>query len=242
MKNVIVSTCGTSLFTANATTEIRKLMTNHANAKLASDIPAKDFETIKNHVSGCLEELVSLTCIDTLCRCSAEINGLASFYGRSLTGQDHHILMATDTWLGEQSAQAIASVLQRYGQSTEIKRVSDLRTDNLPAYRGALSEIVQWAYTCLPEYRRNGYGIIFNLTGGFKAVQGFMQTLGMLHADECVYVFERSDPASSCNLGMDLIGPSRGSIPRECAKLTLKSMTWLNTWKPNKTNYRWTSR
>lgn len=192
MMNLIVSTCGTSIFTADASPETRKLLTNHANAKLVSDIPPKALETIQNHVNLCLAELKTLTRIDTLCQRSAEINGLASFYGGSLTGKDHHIFMATDTWLGDQAAQAIAGVLQQHGHSTEVKRVQDLRTDNLPAYRGALSELVQWAYTTLPEYRRNGYGVVFNLTGGFKAVQGFMQTLGMLHADECIYVYERS--------------------------------------------------
>lgn len=190
--NLIVSTCGTSIFTADASPETRKLLTDHANAKSASDIAPQALQIIQSHVNLCLAELATLTCITTLCKRSAEINGLASFYGGQLSGKDHHILMATDTWLGEQAAQAIAGVLQGHGQSTEVKRVQDLRTDNLPAYRGALSELVQWAYTTLPEYRRNGYGVVFNLTGGFKAVQGFMQTLGMLHADECIYVYERS--------------------------------------------------
>ncbi|MBH2042541.1 MAG: putative CRISPR-associated protein [Comamonadaceae bacterium] len=192
MMNLIVSTCGTSIFTADASPETRKLLTDHANAKSPSDIAPQALQAIQSHVKRCLAELATLTSISTLCQHSAEINGLASFYGGQLSGKDHHIFMATDTWLGEQAALAIAGVLQRHGQSTEVKRVQDLRTDDLPAYRCALSELVQWAYTTLPEYRRNGYGVVFNLTGGFKAVQGFMQTLGMLHADECVYVYERS--------------------------------------------------
>jgi hypothetical protein len=38
-----------------------------------------------------------------------------------------------------------------------------------------------------------GYRVVFNLTGGFKSVQGFMQALGMIYADESVYVFERTE-------------------------------------------------
>ncbi len=192
MMNLIVSTCGTSIFTADASPEIRKLLTNHANAKLAIDIPKKALENIQHHVDLCLGELKMLTSIDALRKRSAEINGLASFYSDTLNGKDHHIFIATETWLGEQAAQAIAGVLQRHGHSIEVKCVQDLRTDNLSAYRGALSELVQWAHTTLPVYKRDGYKIVFNLTGGFKAVQGFMQTLGMLHADECIYVYERS--------------------------------------------------
>ena len=190
--NLIVSTCGTSIFTAQSSPEIRKLLTDHANAKLASDIPQPALGAIQQHLDACLTELKTLKQIETLRQRSAEINGLASFYGGQLTGKDHHIFVATDTWLGDQAAQAIAAVLQGYGQSTEVKRVQDLRTDDLPAYRGALSELVHWAYDTLPDYKRKGYHLVFNLTGGFKAVQGFMQTLGMLHADECVYVYERS--------------------------------------------------
>jgi len=39
-------------------------------------------------------------------------------------------------------------------------------------------------------YKRNGYRVIFNLTGGFKSVQGFLQSIASLYADEAVYVFE----------------------------------------------------
>jgi hypothetical protein len=32
--------------------------------------------------------------------------------------------------------------------------------------------------------------VVFSLTGGFKSLQGYMTTLGMLYADEIVYIFE----------------------------------------------------
>lgn len=35
-----------------------------------------------------------------------------------------------------------------------------------------------------------GSHIVFNLTGGFKSVQGFLQTLATLYADESIYIFE----------------------------------------------------
>jgi hypothetical protein len=42
----------------------------------------------------------------------------------------------------------------------------------------------------LPGYRSRGYKVVFNLTGGFKSVQGVMSILGMMYADEVVYIFE----------------------------------------------------
>ena len=40
--------------------------------------------------------------------------------------------------------------------------------------------------------RDSGYEVIFNLVGGFKSLQGYMQTFGTFYADETVYIFERS--------------------------------------------------
>lgn len=193
MPNLIVSTCGTSIFTNGLSSqELRKLLTNHANTVDQNAIEPAIIE----HAQQVATKLVGTSKVQDLVRDSAELAGLAAFYGGTLqasNGQDHHILLSTDTWLGERSAQIIASVLQQHGHSTEVKRGQDLRTDSLSAYRAALSSLVDWAYTDLPVYKSRGYRVIFNLTGGFKAVQGFMQTLGALHADESVYVFERSN-------------------------------------------------
>lgn len=192
MKKLIISTCGTSIFTAESSSEERKLLTDYANAGKESDIAPAHLPILQARITFCQNELAAQKNIDELAKISAELNGLRGCYGGTISGNDHHILLATDTWLGEQSAKAIEAVLRHHGQSTEIKRQTDLRTDDLSAYRMALSELVKWAYDVLPNYRSQGYRIIFNLTGGFKAVQGFMQTLGMLHADECVYVYEGS--------------------------------------------------
>jgi putative CRISPR-associated protein (TIGR02619 family) len=190
MPHLIVSTCGTSLLTADATSEVRKLLTDHANARDPSNVPA----AVRNHVTARLATFAQAGDLASLRAQSAELAGLIAFYGgKTLQGKDHHVLVATDTFMGEQGAQAIKAVLERHGHSAEVKRCSDLRTDDLGAYRAALSSLVAWAYDTIPGYKSSGYRVVFNLTGGFKAVQGFMQTLGALLADECVYVFERSD-------------------------------------------------
>lgn len=192
MPNLIVSTCGTSIFSGSADQNLRKVLVDCANAKAVSDIPPAVLPELQAHLQHRSSELVQATNIHILAERSAELSCLGALYGNTLRGNDHHILLATDTWLGEQAAQTLAGVLQQHGHSTEVKRCSDLRTDDLGAYRAALSELVRWAYQDLQGYREGGYRIIFNLTGGFKAVQGFMQTLGAMLADECVYSFERS--------------------------------------------------
>lgn len=192
MPNLIVSTCGTSIFSGNADADIRTVLVQFANAKTVADISPDVLPRLQAHIQQRSAELMQVTSLHTLTERSAELACLVAFYGNALRGKDHHILLATDTWLSEQAAQTLACILQHYGHSTEVKRCTDLRTDDLGAYRAALSELVRWAYQDLKGYRAGGHRIIFNLTGGFKAVQGFMQTLGALLADECVYSFERS--------------------------------------------------
>lgn len=56
----------------------------------------------------------------------------------------------------------------------------------------ALSELTKELYPTLESYRAQGYRRIFQLTGGFKSLNGYLQALGMLWSDECVYLFESS--------------------------------------------------
>lgn len=72
----------------------------------------------------------------------------------------------------------------------QVERRIDLQTRDLDAFRIAMSELVEWCETNIPLYRQRKYRIIFNLTGGFKSVNGFLQALAMIYADEAIYVFE----------------------------------------------------
>lgn len=193
MTNLIISTCGTSIFSGDAPADIRKLLIDHANARVENEIEAGALLHIQQHVQQRKQELLVTTDFHDFSARSAEIAALVAYYGGQFSSRDHHILLTTDTWLCEQSAHIIEVFLQAKEQSTEIKRLTDLRTDDLGAYRLALSSLVDWLYQIIPDYKKANYRIVFNLTGGFKAVQGFMQTLGSLLADECVYVFERSE-------------------------------------------------
>src|SRR5690606_11016055 len=40
------------------------------------------------------------------------------------------------------------------------------------------------------QYRARGWSVVFNLSGGFKSLKGYPQTLGMISADRCVFLFE----------------------------------------------------
>ncbi|MDF5733245.1 MAG: CRISPR-associated protein, partial [Rhizonema sp. PD38] len=96
------------------------------------------------------------------------------------------------------------------------------------------------------------YDIIFNLVGGFKALQGYFNTIGMFYADEIIYVFEGSNgvvkiPRLPINVDIDRVAPYKvqlammevGAIPTfwEKAKevpiewvLSLNKEMTLSTW------------
>lgn len=181
---LIVSTCGTSLLT-NLADNDRGLVTRHANARRLEDIPEEDRRRLQALVNAARQRMLEAD-IEERARLSAEYNGLACYYGGQFAVGDQHWLIATDTWLGQQTASILEEVL---GQAAQIKRISDLRTEDLQAFRLAMAALVR---LCAEGIKPQGLHVVFNLTGGFKSVQGFMQTLGMLYADETVYVFEGS--------------------------------------------------
>lgn len=125
---------------------------------------------------------------------SAELNALIKFYDGQYplsVVRDYHLLLCTDTWLGEAAAHLVATWLRQHGcNNVEVRRQKDLQTAQINAFQLALSDLIQWCEETLPVYRAAQYHIVFNLTGGFKSVQGFLQTLAMFYADEVVYIFE----------------------------------------------------
>ena len=191
---LIVSTCGTSLLTNNVAPDLRNLLTDFANQSRAEGVPVEPRQRIQQHLDRRREEFARETDLKRLMELSAELNGIVRFYeGNPGVARDQHVLLATDTWLGESTARIVANVLERYGHRFEIKRVRDLRTDDPDSFRWAMSDLVAWCAETLKGYRDVGYRVVFNLTGGFKSVQGFMQALGMVYADESIYVFERTE-------------------------------------------------
>lgn len=122
---------------------------------------------------------------------SAELNALVQLYNNQLfPKQDVHILLCTDTWLGEEAARIVERYLRRQGcQQVALHRQKDLQTAELSGFQLALADLVRWLDENLSGYRQH-YRIIFNLTGGFKSVQGFLQSLVPFYADEVIYIFE----------------------------------------------------
>ena len=195
LTNVLISACGTSLWTNDADPDVRTLLGKHSNFQ-ESEIPNDGREAINQWLETRAAKLCGASDKEAA-RLSAEINGLLGWYAaanRSLDSQDIHYLVASDTYLGKRAAAEVANWLEaKTGRSPELLSATGLNTAELMNFRSALSDLVKELYCRgLSDWRSNGQHVAFNLTGGFKSVNGFMQTLGMLFADECFYLFEGS--------------------------------------------------
>ena len=195
MPNLIVSTCGTSLLTNGADGDMRRLLIAHANAK-EQDIDDADRCEIDSWVAE-RRELLREATADTAARLSAELNGLLAYQNAVVAIPDappnRYYLVVTDTYLGKAASECIDDWLHsRFGQRAVTITAGGLNTSDVADFRAALAEIAKRLDEELSEWRERQYRVVFNLTGGFKSVNGFMQAVGMLFADECFYLFEGS--------------------------------------------------
>lgn len=162
MPTLIVSTCGTSLLT-NLADERRDLVIRHANAGAADQVPMPD----RTALEGLIQQMhQKLAAADNAAheRLSAELNGVLRYYGGKLDGRrDTHWLIATDTWLGNATAEAIGQVLAMAGHTVEVKRIPDLRTNSLTEFRSAMAELARLCAQEVRAMREGGWRVVFNV-------------------------------------------------------------------------------
>lgn len=236
MQQITVSTCGTSIFTHGESREDVNFLRENANKK-QSEYTADELKKIDELISAKFDALTSAS-IKEVQAISAELNGFISFYGNGANldeaRQNIHYLIHSDTYQGLKAAELIQSWGSHNGIKMQPVKIDDLNTASVEEFRLGVNNLVEWCAWTLPGYRSQGYSVIFNLVGGFKSLQGYMQTLGMFYADETVYIFEtggellripRMPVDFSANAKQAVIENSlafrrmqNGSIPRtECA-------------------------
>ncbi|MBE3576200.1 MAG: hypothetical protein IMX00_00640 [Limnochordales bacterium] len=195
---LVVSSCGTSLLLNNvyqsrcgSGDELRRLLQRHANSK-ETEIPAEDKARIDCRINECRTALLQAGPVEAR-QLSAELNGLLGLY-KDLRPrrQDLLFFLSTDTYLGEAVSRIIAEWLRQFEISPQLIAIENLATNSVETFRWGVQELTSWCQKTLPGYRKD-YHIVFNVTGGFKGVQGILTTLGHVYADEIVYIFEGSD-------------------------------------------------
>jgi len=194
MPFLTVSTVGTSLLTNALRRDDPDRMgevLDHANAG-KDEIPDAIWKTARSTVDKTVTELQDADEASAR-KASAELNGLLSFYeGRSSNPRDQHWLIATDTALGQKTAAAVEDILKdRDVDTVQTYTPRGLSTESTDALREGVKEFLDWCEQTLPGYQECGYEIVFNLTGGFKSLQGILNTVGTFYANRMIYIFEK---------------------------------------------------
>ena len=192
---IFVSPVGTSVLTNVMEPAHRRAVFANANAR-ETDVPPADRDLLRLAVRAARNRL-GVADEETAQRMSAELNGLLSWLREAPrdrpSERDEFLLIATDTWLGAEAAKLVAEWLGRTGRRTRVLHIPGLSTASVTEFRSALADLVRMLYEELPAWRTSGYQVVFNLTGGFKGIQGFLQTVATFLADESVYIFQSGE-------------------------------------------------
>ena len=183
----MVSTCGTSLLTNKAQPELNTLVRKYANARVADEVDAHARAQLEAWITTQREQLLAAD-EATARQMSAELSAMLGYVRPR--ERDLHFLLTSDTWLGAVTGELTAAYLERaFGVHAQVEQVRDLQTASQDGFAIAMAGLVAFCDEQLGALKPS-YHVVFNPTGGFKAVSGVMQTLAMLYADETIYIFE----------------------------------------------------
>ncbi len=193
----IISTIGTSTLTNSIDRDTEGdwhgILAGSANLKEENELSDESKDVIAKLVKRAIKKL-NQNGVETHRRASAELNGIYGIYEGTLPQQntDQHYLICTDTFQGQITGNLIKDFLQGKGFKVDIFVPPSLSTKDTNSFTDGIKELIKWLEDNVPWRRDSGYQVIFNLVGGFKSLQGYMQTFGAFYADETVYIFEGS--------------------------------------------------
>jgi putative CRISPR-associated protein (TIGR02619 family) len=128
---------------------------------------------------------------------SAELNGIYGLYNEQIEEgiPDTHLLVTTDTAQGTVAAEIVESFLKSKGLTNiSTHAPSGLSTASSDVFVEGMAKLIPFMQERIKKFpKKHGYTICFNLVGGFKALQGYFNTIGMFYAEEIIYVFEGSN-------------------------------------------------
>ena len=183
--NFILTSIGLSILTNYIRNKTDLNIYKYSNLKQLDD-------KIKSEIDRFIVEIkerIKVANNEELKRMSAELNALITF--NKFDKNDNHFLLHTDTYIGIKCAEIIKEFLEQKGLVVNLYTANDLNTNSLEEFQIALGDLAKGLSEILQGYK--SYKIIFNLTGGFKGINSFLQTMASLYADESIYIFETGD-------------------------------------------------
>lgn len=202
MPRLVISTVGTSILTNRLKLVyeedwLKRLQdtANHSEAEIPGDV-AEIIQELTQRAKDKLyhdsEGNVINSDSDEVKQASAELNGIYGLYDDQLKNGklDAHVLVTTDTAQGQEAANILKNFLKCKVNSVEVYTPDKLSTESTHKFNQGIDNLIEWLKIQVKNYKQQEYDIYFNLVGGFKALQGCMNTIGMFYADQIIYVFE----------------------------------------------------
>jgi putative CRISPR-associated protein (TIGR02619 family) len=198
MKKLVISTVGTSLLTNQIDREfednwaVRLRDTANLSQEEIANYHEDVSDIIKTLQDRAGEKLKGE--VEDIREASAELNGIYALYKKQLNqgSKDMHWLIATDTAQDQVTAKMLENFLRTQGLTADLHTPQGFSARSTEAFTNGIDKFLNWIEETVPGYKDSGYQICFNLVGGFKAIQGFANTIGMFYADEIIYIFEGS--------------------------------------------------
>jgi putative CRISPR-associated protein (TIGR02619 family) len=201
MPRLVISTVGTSLLTNQVDSDFDP---NNWLDRLQQTANYTVDEINKYHedVSQIIEDLKQRaeeklysadTDVKEIREASAELNGIYGLYNEQLEQgiSDTHLLIATDTAQARITAEIVESFLKSQGLTNTSTCIQPgLSTASSNTFTEGIAKLIPSIQETIFSCKKSQYQIYFNLVGGFKALQGYFNTIGMFYADELIYVFE----------------------------------------------------
>lgn len=188
MKKLFLSSVGTSILTNIASKEERFKLYNSSNCIDENDC-SNDIKTLIQKLET--EALQKFETKNNVRRFSAELNGIFGFYeNEDHHNEDLHYLITTDTYQGIKCGDIIQNYLNKKNINAQIFTPKELTTRTKYNFEQGIKNLLKWCDETLSGFKNDGYEIIFNLTGSFKSLQGYLNTIAMFYADRIIYIFE----------------------------------------------------
>ncbi|HEY9804240.1 MAG TPA: putative CRISPR-associated protein [Leptolyngbyaceae cyanobacterium] len=195
MPRLVVSTVGTSLLTNQIDVytdpEEYFIHIQESANDTEEEIDAQVKKTILELKARAENKLYTSNKTTEIRQASAELNGIYGLYDRNIEqGKlDIHWLIATDTYQGKITAEIVQEFLVNKGIKTHIQTPKTLSIVNTEKFSYGIDAFLEWWDAIFLAYK-DSHHIYFNLAGGFKALQGYANTIGMLYGAEIIYIFE----------------------------------------------------
>ena len=202
MRRVVISTLGTSLLTSqiNRNSDPSSWLNILWNSGNYTTEELKKYHLDAQNIINVLKERaiekLNNGDIRKIRLASAELSVIYALYQGNLEQgkQDYHFLIASDTAISTEIANIIQQFLTSQGLNVQIYLPKGFSTASSEAFNDGIDELLVWLDDIASNFRNSGYRISFNLVASSRVLQAYMDIIGMLYADELIYILEGSNP------------------------------------------------